>query len=235
MGISDLFGFGNKDKSAGSGAKSKVPFRTPREVTALRAKIDAENRENFPSMATYKDIELGARAVYRILDAMIELKDHADDALRTRDELARKLEALHAKIKANVNDSKDYVEKNIDYLERKSTRNHAKTLFTEFLTAYELFLSTCREGSSDRGAALDSATTAIVTALSALNSRFIKIYKQDREIQGLRDNAIDKITELGQYCAANAAGLESKGLKTRAEANMKKLQKAVDSLFGGMR
>jgi hypothetical protein len=233
MGISTLFGFGKKEKSEDKPAKAKTPFRVPREVTALRARIDSEYAENFPNLARYKDLERDALPAYRILDSMIVNKDHADDALRMRDDLGKKLGALGAKIKGNVGDAKDYVEKNIDYLERKSMRNNAKTLFTEFLEAYELFLSTCREGSSAHAAAVDSASTAMVKALAALNARFIKIYKQDQEVQGLREKAIEKISELGQYCVANAGALESKGLKTRAELNIKRLQNAANNLSTG--
>lgn len=232
MGISNLFGFGKKEKSGDKETKTKTPLRVPPAVTALRIRIDSENRENFPNLARYKDLERDAQAVYSILDEMIVKKDHADDAIRTRDELMKKMDALGAKIKRNVNESKDYVEKNIDYLERKSRRNSAKTLFTEFLDAYELFLSTCKEGSSGHGTALDSATAVMINALSALHARFIKVYKQDHEIQELREKAIVKISELGQYCEANATALESKGLKARVAANLSRLQNAANNLSG---
>jgi len=230
MGISNVFGFGKKEESKDKEPKTKTPLRVPPAVSALRARIDSENRENFPNLDRYKDLERDAQAVYGILDAMIANKDHADDAVRTRDELRSKLDALGAKIKRNVNESKDYVENTIDYLDRKNTRNSAKTLFTEFLDAYELFLSTCKEGSSGQGATLDSATTIIVNTLAALHVRFIKVYTQDSEIQQLREKAIVRISELAQYCEANAAGLESKGLKARVEANLSRLQNAVNKL-----
>jgi len=232
MGISDLFGFKKKEKSGDKDAKAKTPHHVPQEVAALRVRIIQENKENFPNLDRYKELEKDAQAVYRILDTMIVNKDHADDAIRTRDELQSKMGALAAKIKNNVTDSGDYVEKNIDYLERKSTRNSAKTLFTEFLDAYELFLSACREGSSAQGASLDSSTTVMLNALAAVHGRFIKVYTKDREIQELREKAIEKIALLSQYCNANAGALESKGLKTQVEANLRRLQNAATKLSG---
>ncbi len=232
MGISNLFGFGKKEKSKDKEAKTKMSLRVPPAVTALRVRIESENRENFPNLNRYKDLDRDAQAVYSILDEMIANKDYADDAIRTRDELRSKMEALNAKIKRNMNESRDYVENTIDYLDRKNTRNNAKTLFTEFLDAYELFLSTCREGSSGQGATLDSATTVIVNTLAALHVRFIKVYTKDTEIQELREKAVTRISDLSRYCEANAEALESKGLKTRVEANVGRLQNAVNKLSG---
>jgi len=162
-----------------------MQFRVPREVVALRGRIEMESKENFPNLARYEEIVRDADAVYRSLDKIIANIEHADDAARIQDDIRKKLDALGVKIKSNVNEGRDYIEKNIDYLERKSTRNSAKTLFTEFLEAYELFLSRCREGKSGQGASLDSATDAMINGLSTLNSRFIKVYPKDHEIQEL--------------------------------------------------
>jgi len=232
MGISDIFGFRKKEKNGDKDTKAKTPHRVPQEVVALRIRVVQESKENFPNLGRYKELEKDAQAVYRILDTMIVNKDHADDAIRTRDELRSKMENLAAKIKNNINDSSGYVEKNIDYLERKSTRNSAKTLFTEFLDAYELFLSACRGDSSAKGASLDSSTSVMLKALAAVHGKFIKVYTKDREIQELREKAIEKIAALNQYCNANAGALESKGLKTQVEANLRRLQNAATILSG---
>jgi hypothetical protein len=232
MGIGDFFGFGKKEKKEKTGKKDKTPFRVPPEVMALRSRIETESRENFPNLARYQELVRDAKAVYRSLDGIFANTDHADDATRIGDDIRKKLDALGAKIKTNVNEGKDYVEKNIDYLERKSTRNTAKTLFTEFLEAYELFLSRCREGKPEADASLDSATDAMINALSALHSRFVKVYTKDHEIQGLKDKAITKITELDQFCTLNAASLEGNGLKTRAESSVKRLQNAAKKMSG---
>jgi len=232
MGISDIFGFGKKGKkeNKNKGKEEKTPFRVPREVMALRSSIEMESRENFPKLARYQELVRGAQAVYRSLDGIIANTDHADDAMRIRDDITKKLDALGAKIKSNVNEGKDYAEKNIDYLERKSTRNSAKTLFTEFLEAYEFFLARCREGKPGESASLDSATDVMINALSALHSRFVKVYTKDHEIQGLKDKAITKITELDQFCTLNAASLEGQGLKTQAESSVKRLQNAAKKM-----
>lgn len=232
--ISNMFGFEKKEKKYDKEVKTKTPFRVPSAVTALRGRIDSEYKENFPQLARYNDLVRDAQACYRILDALMGDKGLAEDVIRTRDDLRERLDELEAKIKNNVTEFRDDLEENVDgnmgYLERKSRRNNAKTLFTEFLDSYELFLTTCREGSSGQGAALDSATASIVKALSALHARFIKVYKQDREIQHLWEMANGRISELEQYCRANATGLESKGL--RAELNIKRLKKAADKLSG---
>jgi hypothetical protein len=100
MYILKLLGFSKKGKSKGT--KIKKLSHVSLEVNSLRGRIDAENRENFPNLAHYKDIYKDAQAVYRILDTMIVNKDHADDALRMRDDLKNKLDALGAKIKRNL-------------------------------------------------------------------------------------------------------------------------------------
>jgi hypothetical protein len=100
MGISKLLGFSKKGKSKDT--KVKKLSQVSLEVNSLRGRIEAENRENFPNLANYKDIYQDAQAVYRILDTMIVNKDHADDALRMRDDLKKKLDVLGAKIKRNL-------------------------------------------------------------------------------------------------------------------------------------
>lgn len=224
MGISDMFGFGKKGKQEKKEHAETTPFRPPREVALLRGRIETESRENFPNHARCEELVRDAEEVFRMLKGIIAEGEYAEEAIRIRDDLKKKLDALEAKIKSNRTETGDYVDKNIDYLQRKSNRNTAKTHFTEFLDAYDLFLSCCREGGAGQGPALDSATTAMITALSTLSTRFIKIYKQDHEIQGLKDKALGKIRELADYCTTNAAGLEGKGLKSQAEANAKRLQ-----------
>jgi hypothetical protein len=100
MGISKLLGFSKKGKSKDTNVNklSQVSL----EVNSLRGIIDAENRENFPNLAHYKEIYKDAQALYRILDTMIVNNDHADDAIRMRDDLAKKLDVLGAKIKRNL-------------------------------------------------------------------------------------------------------------------------------------
>jgi hypothetical protein len=103
MVISKLFSLKIKDKSKDKGTKVKKSSQVSLEVNSLRARIDSEYRENFPNLARYEDLYRDAQAVYRILSAMIVNKDHADDAIRMRDDLRKKLGLLGAKIKRNVN------------------------------------------------------------------------------------------------------------------------------------
>jgi len=100
MGISKLLGFGKKGKSADP--KRKKLAQITIDVNALRGRIDAENRENFPNLVHYKNLHRDAQAVYRILDAMIVNKDHADDAVRMREDLRKKMDVLGVKIRRNV-------------------------------------------------------------------------------------------------------------------------------------
>ena len=129
MGIADLFGFGKKGKK---------PFKIPKEVIELRDRIKAEERENYPTLAHYQEIVREADQVYDILNAIIRKKDHAEEASGIKEDVRKKMEGLSAKIKRNLHEAQreskpDFVGKNIDYLNRKSIRNHAKTLFTKLL------------------------------------------------------------------------------------------------------
>jgi len=102
MSIDKLFGRKiKKGKSPITKVKKSHPIS--QEVNSLHSRIDSEYRENFPSLARYKELCMDATAVYRILDSMIERKNHEDDASKMRDDLRKKLDALGAKIRANLN------------------------------------------------------------------------------------------------------------------------------------
>jgi hypothetical protein len=103
MGIAKLFGLKIIDKRKDTKV-SKSP-RVSLTVNVLRGRIDSEYRENFPSLTRYKEISRDAQAVYRILDTMIVNKDHADAAIRMRDDLKKKLDVLGAKINQNASSS----------------------------------------------------------------------------------------------------------------------------------
>ena len=102
MGIDKLFGRKTK--------KEKIPITKvkkyhpiSREVNSLHGRIDLEYRENFPSLARYKELCMDTAVVYRILDSMIARKNHQDDAIKMRDDLRKKLDALGTKIRSNLN------------------------------------------------------------------------------------------------------------------------------------
>jgi hypothetical protein len=217
MGIADLFGFGKK-----------VPFRVPREVAEVRNKIAAELRENYPNLERYREIKKEVEWVVRQMNDLIAKKEHVSEAISISDDIQKRLEGLTAKIKKNTAESKagggqDYVEKNIDYLERKSIRNKAKTLFTVFLEAQEAFTAYCREGSRDKVLDLGPVADSIIDTVSELNSGFFKKYGQDKEIQMMREQVLEKISELNESFTENSGRLEQQGLKTAVDANVQKI------------
>ena len=226
MGIADLFGFGKKDKK---------PFRAPREVAALRTRIESELRENFPNIARYQEIVREAGLVHAMLNDIVLQKEYAEEAGRTQNELNKKLDTLTTKIKNNVREAKqesgqDYVENNMEYLERKNYRNKAKTLYTELLTLHERIMAYCSEGRQDSGRALESATAELTQISSSLNTHFFKVYSKDREIQGMRDQSLVKISGLIHTLEENNARLEVNGLAAAARTSALNLAEALKAL-----
>ncbi len=226
MGIADIFGFGKKEKA---------PFRIPPEVSELRTRIETENRENYPNLVRYREIIRDAKLVSKKLHDLIAQKEHAAEASRILDDLKKKLTRLAEKVEKNKQEAKkegkpDYVESNIDYLERKSMRNKAKTLFTDFLEAHESFVVFCKEGRPGQEDALDSATARLINAVTELQYNFFKAYGQDTEIRGLKDETLGKISVLTKTFEENEGSLQEKGLKTRVETNLKNLLEATKGL-----
>jgi hypothetical protein len=221
MGIKKLFGLGKKE-----------PFRVPLEASRLRIRIASENKENFPHRERYREIARDTEAVYRVLDGIIAQKVYAEEAIKLQEDIKKKLAALADRIRNNINEGKkesspDYVEKNIDYLERKSMRNSAKDLFTDFLRAHDQLLTYCREGRSGQGEAIDSAASAMIAALSEMRDRYFRNHGQDREIQDLIKITQEKMSVLGDAYEKNKASLEAEGLKARMETNVTRLRDAV--------
>lgn len=224
MGISDLFGFGKKEKP---------PFKAPREVAALRTRIESEQRENFPNIARYQEIVKDAGTVYERLNDLVLRKEYAAEAIKTRDELKSKLDALTAKIRNNIRESKkeggqEYVEKNIDYLARKSNRDQAKTLYTEFLNLHERIITCCGEGPESSGS-LESTTTELTRIIALLNNDFFKIYTQDREIQAIKEQALVRIPGLIRILEEHNACFEESGLASARTCALK-LKEALKAL-----
>ena len=221
MRIADMFGFGKK-----------APFRAPREVGELRNKIAAELRENYPNLARYREIKSEAERVLERLNDLIAKKEFVDEAGSTRDDILKRMEGLTAKIKKNASAGaaeagQEYLPRNIDYLERKSTRNRAKTLFTVFLDAQATFTAYCRDGSRDQVMELGPVTDSIVETVSALNSKFLQKYGQDKEIQGMKEKVLEKISELNDSFKENSVRLEQLGMKTEVDANVQKILLSV--------
>lgn len=103
MDIVKFFGRRTKKEKSLTITKVKKSHPVSREVHSLHGRIDSEYRENFPSLARYKELCMDATEVYRILNTMIEKRNHHEDAVRMRSDLRKKLDALGAKIRANLN------------------------------------------------------------------------------------------------------------------------------------
>jgi hypothetical protein len=70
----------------------------------------------------------------------------------------------------------------------------------------------------------------LINAITELHYNFFKAYGQDAEIRGLKDKVLGKISELAKSFKENERSLQEKGLKTRAEANLKNLLEATKGL-----
>lgn len=87
-----LFGFGKRKME---------PFRIPREITALRTRIDAELRENFPNLERCKQLARETRPAFGMLKTIIAEKEYAEEAARIRDDIQEKFARLEKKINKN--------------------------------------------------------------------------------------------------------------------------------------
>jgi|GEM_PF-2226894 len=219
MGFGDMFGFGKKQKA---------PFKIPGKISELRIRIETEGRERYPGLARYEEIMKEAELVYRYLDDIIAKKEYAAEAMRIRGDISNKLAVLREKIKVNAQEAQkegrpDYVEKNIDYLERKSMRNNAKTVFTEFLEEFESFELYCKEGRLESDKSIESVTEKIFKTLSKLNNDFIKIYGKDMEIQVLKEKLLLKMSDMNALFKKNNSRFIEKGLEARIESQVKQI------------
>lgn len=82
-------------------SKKKEPFRIPREISALRTRIDAELRENFPNLERCKQLARETRSALTILKTIIAEKEYAEEASRVRDDIQDKFSRLQNKINKN--------------------------------------------------------------------------------------------------------------------------------------
>jgi hypothetical protein len=220
MVLGRLFGLG----------KQTEPFRAPREVNAVRMRIDSESRENFPNLSRYKEIARETEVACSLLDDLIVQGAYADEARKSRDDLQRKLSVLAAKIKGNMRDGRqekggaDFVDKNIDYLERKSMRNGAKDLFVDFLEAHDAL------SQSSGLDALEASTLRIVTVLTDLNERFLRPFPADQELQSVRAQVLEKMTGLNAFFNENKDRFVELDMLEVAAASQRRLAEAARSL-----
>jgi hypothetical protein len=229
MGIADLFGFGKKEE------KKKAPFRIPAEASAISTIIDAENRENFPKLARYQEIEKGFELVLSRLDTIIAQGEHAEEAIRIKEDIKKKMGQLTEKInknkEASIKENKeDYVAGNMEYLERKNMRNQAKTLFTECLEAIETLKQCCQGEQSKNMTLIESTTDELIKAMSALHNGYFKKHADDKEIKSMKEELLKKIEGLNSYFEKNRDGIKAQGLEDLARSVIAEIARATRRL-----
>jgi hypothetical protein len=234
MGIANIFGFGKKEE------KKKTPFRIPAEASAISTIIEAENRENYPKLDRYQEIVNGVKDVFTQLDAIIAKGEHAEEAIRIKEDIRKKMGQLTEKINKNKEAAKkeynqDYIENNMEYLERKSMRNQAKTLFAECLDAIESIMKCCKEERLKNGTTMESATDELIRAMSALNNSYFKKHVEDKEIKNMREELLKKIEGLNNYFEKNRDRIKEQGLEERARSVIAEIARATDYLKYEMR
>jgi len=82
--------------------KKKKLFRIPRELVHVRASIEAELRENYPSVVRYRELLKDVRSGMRHLDDMIAKHVHAEEAQKVRTSLEDLMDELSTKILKNT-------------------------------------------------------------------------------------------------------------------------------------
>ena len=214
-----IFGFG-KEKTP--------PLKVPREVNALRNKIESEQRENFPNAARYEEILSEAKLVYKMLDPLIAKKEYIDEASRLRDDIRNRIARLAEKIDRNRKevarqDKDDYLERNIDYLQRKSVRNNVKTLFTEFLEQMASLKRVISGERTKQDKSEDGITADLVKIILALHENFFKPHGSDKEIQGMRNELLKNLSDLNPLLNSRLTELTQDGVKSYAALNIEKI------------
>ena len=189
----------------------------------MRTRIDAEMRENYPSLARYNELKHAVDAVGEQLDAVISKGEYAGDRAKIKDDIVKRMSALASKIQKNALEAKkegkqDYVESNIDYLERKSRRDKAKTLFTEFLELSGLFYKYCCEGGMQGGKKIETLLGEYFNTIAELDNGFLKRYGKDNEIDMLRGEVLKKMSELYDVFKKNEVRFQEKALDAYVEA-----------------
>jgi hypothetical protein len=229
MGIADIFGFGKKEE------KKNTPFRIPAEASAISTIIDAENRENYPKLARYQEIVKDVKVVFAQLDAIIAQGEHAESAIRIKEDIKKKMGQLTEKINKNKEaaqkeSNEDYVANNMEYLERKGMRNQAKTLFTECLIAIEAIMKCCQEKKLKNGTTMESATGELIKAMSALHTDYFKKHSDDKEIKSIREELLRKIKGLNAYFETNRDRIKEQGMEEHAQSVLAEIARAAGRL-----
>jgi hypothetical protein len=209
-----MFGFGKKQKAS---------FKIPVEVLALRARIEDENRENYPHLVRYQELVKSVKVVFAQLDAIIAQGEYAEEAVRIKEDIKKKIGQLSDKINSNRKEvgkegNRGYVASNMAYLERKGMRNQAKTLFTECLDAIESIMKCCKEERLKNETAMKSGKDVLIRAMSALHYNYFQEHGQDKEINDMRDELLERIEDLNNYFEENNDRLKEHGLEENVQS-----------------
>jgi hypothetical protein len=212
------------------GKEEKKPFRIPREIADLRMRIETESRERYPRLASFQEITKKAEIIYHYLDNIISQKEHAEEAARIREDIRIKLDGLGKKIDANLQearkeDKKDYVESNLDYLQRKIMRDSAKTLFIALLETADFVERFARGDRSEPERRIESVVEEYFKNLSELNIKYFQVHGTDLEVQALKERTLRKLTEFDTVFQTNRSRFREHGLESIVESGLDKYRK----------
>ena len=220
-----LFGFGKKNP----------PFKTPQEVIALRSRIETLTRENFPNLAQFREVAIETERVYKSLDALIAAKDYAAEATKLRDDLSARLSKLAAKINKNRqeaarNGKEDYIDDNLEYLQRKSVRDTAKSLFMDFIELGQALRRCFLAEPMEHNRTLEMISRDMIRTLTDLNVRFFKDHSKDKEIGNMKHEVLQGVEDLKVFLDQNRQAINDRGLGTRADTAITKITIAAKDI-----
>ncbi len=93
MDLINFFGFRKKQKK---------PFKIPNQIREFRTRIEAEGRENYPSIDRYQEIHTEARLICTYLNGIIANKEYAEEAMKIKEDIKKDMARLARKIKRNM-------------------------------------------------------------------------------------------------------------------------------------
>ncbi len=82
--------------------KEKIPFKIPNHIREFRTRIEAEGRENYPSVDRYQEIHTEAILIYAYLNGIIASKEYAKEAMKIKEDIKKDMAELARKIRRNM-------------------------------------------------------------------------------------------------------------------------------------
>jgi hypothetical protein len=82
--------------------QQKKTFKVPNKIREFRTRIEAESRENYPSVDRYEEILEEIEPIYSFLNVFIADKEYAKEAMRIKDTIKRELAQLTGKIERTM-------------------------------------------------------------------------------------------------------------------------------------